>query len=46
MNKRDRELDAVVMMRSTRDRISVEIVGMSFAEESKWLASQKISDPF
>ena len=46
MNKRDKGFDAVAMMRSARDRISVEIEGMTLAEELEWLAVQKISDPF
>lgn len=34
------------MMRSTRDRISAEIEGMTLEEELAWLASQEIQDPF
>lgn len=41
-----KKFDAVAMMRSARDRISTEIEGMSLEEALKWLASQKIDDPF
>ena len=43
---REKEFDAVAMMRSIRDRISAEIQGMTLEEELAWLASQDIQDPF
>ncbi len=46
MSRTDKKFDAVAMMRSARDRISAEIEGMTLEEELKWLASQKIDDPF
>ena len=46
MSERDKEFDAVGMMRSARDRISAEIEGMSLEEELRWLASQEIDDEF
>lgn len=46
MSKAKKKFDAVAMMRSARDRISAEIEGMTLDEELKWLASQKIDDPF
>lgn len=46
MSKITKKFDAVAMMRSARDKISAEIEGMTLEEESKWLASQEIQDPF
>jgi hypothetical protein len=46
MSKDPKEFDAVALMRSARDRISAKIEGMTLEEELKWLASQKIDDPF
>ena len=46
MNDAKKKFDAVAMMRSTRDRISTEIEGMTLEEELEWLASQRIDDPF
>ena len=46
MGKAEKKFDAVAMMRSARDRISREIEGMTLEEELRWLASQKIDDPF
>jgi hypothetical protein len=46
MSKTEKKFDAVAMMRSARDRISAEIEGMTLEEELKWLASQRIDDPF
>lgn len=46
MSKTEKKFDAVAMMRSARDRISAEIEGMTLEEELKWLASQKLDDPF
>ena len=46
MSKVDKTFDAVAMMRSARDKISAEIEGMTLDEELKWLASQKVDDPF
>jgi len=46
MNGTEKKFDAVAMMRSARDKISVQVEGMTLQEELKWLASQKIDDPF
>ena len=46
MNSTEKAFDAVDMMRSIRDRISSAIEGMSLEEELRWLASQKLQDPF
>ncbi len=46
MSKTEKKFDAVAMMRAARDRISAEIEGMTLDEELKWLASQKLQDPF
>ena len=46
MSKTDKKFDAVAMMRSARDKISEEIVGMTLEEELAWLAAQEIQDPF
>ena len=46
MSRTEKKFDAVAMMRSIRDRISVEIEGMTLEEERVWLASQEIRDPF
>lgn len=44
--KTEKTFDAVGMMRSSRDRISAQIEGMTLEEELEWLASQKLDDPF
>lgn len=44
-NTAEKSFDAVAMMRSTRDRISSEIEGMTLEEELKWLASQQTLAP-
>ena len=46
MTRIEKKFDAVAMMRSARDKISAEIEGMTLEEEIKWLATQKIDDPF
>jgi hypothetical protein len=46
MSKSQKKFDAVAMMRAARDKISLEIEGMSFKEELKWLESQELTDPF
>jgi hypothetical protein len=46
LSKDAKEFDAVAWMRSTRDRISATIEGMSLEEELNWLASQETDDPF
>lgn len=46
MSSKEKNFDAVAMMRSIRDRISAEIQGMTLEEELAWLASQDIQDPF
>ena len=45
MSKAKKEFDAVEMMRSTGDRISAQIQGMTLQEEREWLASQELKDP-
>jgi hypothetical protein len=45
MNRVEKKFDAVAMMRSARDKISVEIEGMTLEEELEWLATQEIDDP-
>ncbi len=37
--------DAVQMVRTIRDEISVQIAGMSAEEENRWLRATKFSDP-
>ena len=46
MNRTEKKFDAVAMMRSARDKISVAIEGMTLEEELQWLASQELHDPF
>jgi hypothetical protein len=46
MSSGQKKFDAVVMMRSIRDRLSAQIKGMTLEEELEWLASQEIADPF
>ena len=46
MSRTEKRFDAVMMMRSARDKISAEIEGMTLEEELKWLASQELNDPF
>lgn len=46
MSKVEKTFDAVAMMRSARDKISTEIEGMTLDDELKWLAFQKVEDPF
>jgi hypothetical protein len=46
MSKTEKAFDAVAMMRSARDELSAAIDGMTLEEELKWLASQKLHDPF
>lgn len=46
MSKTEKKFDAVVMMRSIRDRVSAEIENMTLEEELAWLASQELKDPF
>ena len=46
MSRTEKKFDSVAMMRSSRDKISVEIEGMTLEEELKWLASQELQDPF
>ncbi len=45
MRKTKKKFDSVAMMRQARDRISLEIAGMTLEEELKWLASQDLHDP-
>jgi len=46
MSRGEKKFDAVLMMRSIRDRVSAEIEGMTLEEELEWLASQEIEGPF
>ena len=46
MTRTQKTFDAVLMMRSIRDRLSAEIEGMTLEEELEWLASQELEDPF
>ncbi len=46
MTNNEKKFDAVAMMRSARDKISLEINGMTLDEQLKWLVSQEIEDPF
>ena len=46
MSRTEKKFDAVVMMRSIRDRISAHIDGMTLEEELEWLAAQDLKDPF
>ena len=46
MSRTEKKFDAVAMMRSTRDRISARIDGMTLEEELAWLAAQDLKDPF
>ena len=46
MSKTEKKFDAVAMMRAARDKISVEIEGMTLEEELRWLAAQDLQDPF
>jgi len=46
MSRTEKKFDAVAMMRSTRDRISAHIEGMTLKQELTWLASQDLKDPF
>ncbi|MBN2490950.1 MAG: hypothetical protein JXQ29_08880 [Planctomycetes bacterium] len=46
MSEGGKRFDAVLMMRSVRDRISAAIQGMTLEEELDWLASQDMEDPF
>lgn len=45
MNETEKRFDAVAMMRSVRDKISIEIEGMTLEEELKWLSEQDLQDP-
>ncbi len=46
MSNAETRFDAVAMMRAARDKISAAIENMTLEEEVKWLASQKVDDPF
>jgi hypothetical protein len=46
MSRTEKKFDAVAMMRSSRDRISAQIEGMTLEQELAWLASQELNDPF
>ena len=46
MSRNEKKFDAVVMMRSIRNKISAEIEGMTLEEELAWLASRELNDPF
>jgi hypothetical protein len=46
MARAEKKFDAVLMMRTVRERLSAEIAGMTLEEELGWLASKVIEDPF
>jgi hypothetical protein len=46
MSKRQKQFDAVGMMRAIRDRLSADIAGMTLEEELAWLAAADLKDPF
>ena len=46
MSKSQKRFDAVAVMRSIRDRISIQTEGMTLEEELAWLASQEPKDFF
>ena len=46
MRKGVKRFDSVAMMRSIRDKISLEIEGMTLEEELRWLQTQELEDPF
>ncbi len=46
MSRTEKQFDAVRMMRSTRDKMSAEIEGMTLEQELAWLTSQGVDDPF
>jgi hypothetical protein len=46
MNERQKQFDAVGMMRTIRDRLSADIAGMTLEEELAWLAATDLGDPF
>ena len=46
MANKKKKFDSVEMMRSVRAKLSVQIEGMTRAEELNWLASQELNDPF
>lgn len=45
MSKRQKQFDAVDMMRAIRDRLSADIAGMTLEEEIAWLAAADLNDP-
>jgi hypothetical protein len=46
MSNNEKKLDAVAMMRSTRDKLSAQIQGMTLEQELAWLRAQDLQDPF
>lgn len=46
MSNSKKNFDAVAMMRSIRDEISIEIDGMTLEEEREWMATREIQDSF
>jgi len=46
MNERQKQFDAVGMMRAIRDQLSADIAGMTLEQELGWLAATDIKDPF
>lgn len=46
MPRGEKKFDAVLMMRSIRDRLAAETAGMTLEEEVDWLVSREIEDPF
>ena len=45
MSSKQKDFDAVAMVREIRDRIAEQIAGMTVEEELEWLAAQDIQDP-
>ena len=45
MSKPAKEFDCVLSMRKVRDKLSVEIEGMSYDELLKWLRTHEYTDP-
>ena len=45
MSKPSKKFDCVLSMRKVRDKLSVEIEGMSYDELLKWLRTHEYTDP-
>jgi|WetSurMetagenome_2_1015567.scaffolds.fasta_scaffold872975_1 hypothetical protein len=46
MNKVRKRFDTNATMRSIRDKVSIEIEGLTLEQEVEWLASQELADPY